>query len=53
MILSSFFISQAILYYLSHAVIIQSSMNGIINSWFTIILLMFISALILARAYCG
>ena len=53
MILSSFFIFPAIFYYLSPVVIIQSTMNGIINGSFIMFLLMFISALVLGRAYCG
>ena len=53
MILSSFFLFPAIFYYLSPVVIIQSTMNGIINGSFIMFLLMFVSALVLGRAYCG
>jgi len=53
MILSSFFLFPAIFYYLSPVVIIQSTINGIINGSFIMFLLLFISALVLGRAYCG
>jgi ferredoxin-type protein NapH len=52
-ILSSFFLFPAIFYYLSPVVIIQSTINGIINGSFIMFLLMFISAFVLGRAYCG
>lgn len=52
-ILVSFFLFPAIFYYLSPVVIIQSTINGIINGSFILFLLMFISALFLGRAYCG
>jgi polyferredoxin len=53
MILSSFFLFPGIFYYLSPVVIIQSTINGIINGSFIMFFLMFISALVLGRAYCG
>ena len=53
MILFSFFLFPATFYYLSPVVIIQSTMDGIVNGSFIIFLLMFISALVLGRAYCG
>jgi len=53
MILFSFFLFPAIFYYLSPVVIIQASMNGIINGSFIMFLLLFMSALVLGRAYCG
>ena len=52
-ILISFFLFPAIFYYLSPVVIIQSTLNGIVNGSFVMFLLMFISALVLGRAYCG
>ena len=52
-ILFSFFLFPAIFYYLSPVVIIRATLKGIINGSFIIFLLMFISALIFGRAYCG
>ena len=52
-ILSSFFLFPATFYYLSPVVIIQSTLNGIVNGSFIMFLLMFLSALFLGRAYCG
>lgn len=52
-ILSSFFLFPATFYYLSPVVIIQAAALGIINGSFIIFLLMFISALVVGRAYCG
>jgi len=52
-ILFSFFLFPAIFYYLSPVVIIRATLEGIINGSFIIFLLMFISALVIGRAYCG
>ena len=52
-ILFSFFLFPVIFYYLSPVVIIRATLERIINGSFIIFLLMFISALILGRAYCG
>ena len=52
-ILLAFFLFPAIFYYLSPVVIIRATSEGIINGSFIIFLLMFTSALILGRAYCG
>ena len=52
-ILFSFFLFPAIFYYLSPVVIIRATLEGIINGSFIVFLLMFISALIFGRAYCG
>ena len=53
MILFSFFLFPAVFYYLSPVIIIQSSMKGIVNGSFIMFIMMFISALVLGRAYCG
>jgi len=52
-ILVSFFLFPAIFYYLSPVVIIRATLNGIINGSFIMFVLMFLSALVLGRAYCG
>ena len=52
-ILFSFFLFPAIFYYLSPIVIIRSTLVGVINGGFIVFLLMFLSALIVGRAYCG
>jgi ferredoxin-type protein NapH len=53
LILSFFFLFPAIFYYLSPVVIIQSTLDGVVNGSFIMFLLMFFSALVLGRAYCG
>ena len=53
MILISFFLFPAIFYYMSPVLIIESTLNGIANGSFILFLIMFISALVLGRAYCG
>ncbi len=52
-ILSSFFLFPAVFYYLSPVIIIQAAMDGVINGSFIMFILMFLSALLLGRAYCG
>jgi polyferredoxin len=52
-ILSSFFLFPATFYYFSPVLIIQASAQGIINGSFMIFILLFISSLILGRAFCG
>ena len=52
-ILFSFFLFPAIFYYLSPALIIQASSEGIINGSFVLFVLMFLSSLFLGRGYCG
>ena len=52
-ILFSFFLFPAIFYYLSPVLIIQATIEGVINGSFIMFLLMFISSLFLGRAYCG
>lgn len=52
-ILFSFFLFPAIYYYLSPVVIIKAAQNGVMNGSFIIFALLFVSALILGRGYCG
>ena len=52
-ILISFFLFPATFYYLSPVLIIQASSKGIINGSFILFILMFISALLFGRGYCG
>jgi ferredoxin-type protein NapH len=52
-ILFSFFLFPAFFYYLSPALIIQASAQGIINGSFILFGFMFVSSLFLGRAYCG
>ncbi|HIJ79929.1 MAG: 4Fe-4S binding protein [Desulfobulbaceae bacterium] len=52
-ILFTFFLFPAIFYYLSPVIIIQASLKGIINGSFVIFILLFFSALLLGRGYCG
>jgi ferredoxin-type protein NapH len=52
-ILFSFFLFPAFFYYLSPALIIQASSQGIINGSFILFCLMFVSSLFLGRTYCG
>ena len=52
-ILFSFFLFPAIFYYLSPVVIIRAALQGIINGSFIIFVIMFITSLVLGRAYCG
>jgi polyferredoxin len=52
-ILFSFFLFPAVYYYLSPVVIIRAALNGIVNGSFIVFVLLFVSALILGRGYCG
>ena len=52
-ILFSFFLFPAIFYYLSPVLIIQAAWKGVVNGSLIMFLLMFVSALVLGRAYCG
>lgn len=52
-ILSSFFLFPATFYYFSPVLIIQATMNRIINGSFIVFSMMFISSLFLGRAFCG
>lgn len=53
LILVSFFLFPAIFYYLSPFLIIQASFERIINGSFIVFLLLFASALVVGRGYCG
>jgi len=52
-ILFSFFLFPATFYYLSPVIIIQGSINGVINGSFIMFALLFVGALFLGRAFCG
>ena len=52
-ILTSFFLFPATFFYLSPVVIVQATLNGVVNGSFIMFLILFISALFLGRAYCG
>ena len=52
-ILLSFFLFPATFYYLSPVLIIQAATEGIINGSFIMFALLFISSLVLGRAFCG
>ncbi len=53
LILISFLFFPITIYYLSPAIIIRSAAKGIINGSFIAFALLFLSALILGRGYCG
>jgi ferredoxin-type protein NapH len=53
LILISFFLFPAFFYYLSPALILDASAKGIINGSFIMFGLLFASALLLGRGYCG
>ena len=53
MILLSFFLFPATFYYLSPALIVQAAAKGIINGSFIMFGLLFVSSLVLGRAFCG
>jgi ferredoxin-type protein NapH len=52
-ILVSFFLFPATFFYLSPVLIIEATRKGIVNGSFILFLLMFLTALVLGRAYCG
>ena len=52
-ILFSFFLFPATFYYLSPFLIVQAAAQGIVNGSFIVFLLLFASALLLGRAFCG
>jgi len=52
-ILFSFFIFPATFFYLSPVLIIQASSIGVINGSFVVFALLFLSSLVVGRAYCG
>ena len=53
LILVSFFLFPATFYYLSPVLIIEASAKGTINGSFILFSLLFISALVLGRGFCG
>ena len=52
-ILFSFFLFPATFYYLSPVLIVQAASQGIVNGSVIVFGLLFVSALLLGRAYCG
>jgi len=52
-LLISFFLFPAVFYYLSPILILMASSRGIINGSFILFLLLFLSALVLGRSFCG
>ena len=53
LILFSFFLFPATFYYLSPVIIVQATLNGIVNGSLIMFVLMFVSALFFGRAFCG
>jgi ferredoxin-type protein NapH len=53
LILVSFFLFPATFYYLSPVLIIQAASEGTINGSFIMFALLFVSSLVLGRAFCG
>lgn len=52
-ILFAFFLFPAIFYYMSPYLIIDATMNGIVNGSFLVFALLFASSLIIGRGFCG
>ena len=52
-ILLSFFLFPATFYYLSPVVIVRAASQGIVNGSFIMFALLFLSSLVLGRAFCG
>jgi ferredoxin-type protein NapH len=52
-LLSSFFLFPATFYYMSPVLIIEAAHRGIINGSFILFALLFLSALVLGRGFCG
>jgi polyferredoxin len=52
-LLFMFFLFPALFYYFSPVIIIQSTVKGIINGSFVMFVVLFISGLVLGRAWCG
>jgi polyferredoxin len=52
-ILFSFFLFPVTFYYVSPYLIVQATIQGIINGSFIVFLLLFLSSLIIGRAFCG
>ena len=53
LILCSFFIFPVILFYFSPFLILQATLNGVVNGSFIVFSLLLLGALLLGRAYCG
>jgi len=53
MILVSFFLFPATFYYLSPVLIIESTYRGIVNGSFIVFTMLFLSALLVGRGFCG
>jgi ferredoxin-type protein NapH len=53
LIVFSFFLFPAVFFYLSPLLIIQASAKGIMNGSFIVFILLFASALVFGRGYCG
>lgn len=53
MILVSFFLFPATFFYLSPVLIVEAAAQGVVNGSFILFAAMFVSALVLGRAYCG
>lgn len=53
LILISFFLFPVTFYYLSPVLIIEAAYNGIVNGSFIVFSLLFITALVLGRGWCG
>jgi len=52
-ILVSFFLFPATFYYMSPYLIVDAAVKGIINGSFVVFALMFVSSLVIGRAFCG
>jgi ferredoxin-type protein NapH len=53
LILLSFFLFPATFYYLSPVLIVQAAAEGVVNGSFIMFALLFVSSLVLGRAFCG
>jgi ferredoxin-type protein NapH len=53
LILFSFFLFPAVFFYLSPVLIVQASAKGIMNGSLIVFVLLFASALVFGRGYCG
>lgn len=53
LLLFSFFLFPALFYYFSPVLVVQAASEGIINGSFILFFLLFVSALLLGRGFCG